>query len=96
MVDVIIIGGGRVGIHLIEKLKKDPKYNITLIDDNEENMKELKKKYEDVNIIIGNATKGNTLQKAGIENGKHHVFGTEAQGDHKRMRRSEARLRLRS
>ncbi len=76
MVDVIIIGGGRVGIHLIEKLKKDPKYNITLIDDNEENMKELKKKYEDVNIIIGNATKGNTLQKAGIENANIVVAAT--------------------
>ena len=34
--DVIIVGGGRVGVHLIEKLNC-PRYNITLIDDNSEN-----------------------------------------------------------
>jgi trk system potassium uptake protein TrkA len=65
--DLIIVGGGRVGAHLIEKLKTCPRYNVTLIDDNAENMKSLKEKYEEINFIIGNATEKKTLEKAGIE-----------------------------
>lgn len=65
--DLIIVGGGRVGVHLIEKLKTCPRYNVTLIDDNEKNMKTLEEKYEEVRFIIGNATEKKTLEKAGIK-----------------------------
>lgn len=65
--DLIIVGGGRVGVHLIDKLKDCPRYNITLIDDNTKNMEELEEEYDDVRFIIGNATEKKTLEKAGIE-----------------------------
>ncbi len=65
--NLIIVGGGRVGVHLIEKLKDCPRYNITLIDDNAENMKALEEKYDDIKFIIGNATEKKTLNKAHIE-----------------------------
>ena len=64
--DVIIVGGGRVGVHLIEKLNC-PCYNITLIDDNSENLEALEEKYDDIRFIIGNATEKKTLEKAGID-----------------------------
>ena len=64
--DVIIVGGGRVGVHLIEKLNC-PRYNITLIDDNSENLEALEEKYDDIRFIIGNATEKKTLEKAGID-----------------------------
>lgn len=65
--NLIIVGGGRVGVHLIEKLKNCPRYNITLIDDNTENMEALQEKYEDIKFIIGNATEKKTLDKAHIQ-----------------------------
>ena len=74
--ELIIVGGGRVGVHLIEKLKDCPRYNVTLIDDNTENMIALEEKYEDITFIIGNATEKKTLEKAHIENADIVVAAT--------------------
>ncbi len=78
MVDVIIVGGGRVGIHLIEKLKKRSFYHVTLIDNCQKNIDNVKKKYEDVTIIKGDATKKKTLEKAGIKTANILVIATSA------------------
>ena len=78
MVNVIIVGGGRVGLHLIEKLKKRSFYHITLIDNCQKNIDKLKKKYDDITIIKGDATKNKTLENAGIENADIMVIATSA------------------
>lgn len=66
MVKVIIVGGGRVGVRLIDLLKKRVGYNITLIDDDKKTLKIIEDKYDDVNIIKGDATNKAVLEKAGI------------------------------
>jgi trk system potassium uptake protein TrkA len=76
MVDVIIVGGGRVGIHLIEKLKKRPSYNITVIDNHKNIIEDIKERYDDIKIIKGDATNKNTLIKAGIETANIIVIAT--------------------
>lgn len=76
MVDVIIVGGGRVGFHLIEKLKKRSFYHITVIDNCQKNIDNLKKKYEDITIIKGDATNKKILEKAKIENANILVIAT--------------------
>lgn len=76
MVDVIIVGGGRVGLHLIEKLKKRSFYHITVIDNCQKNIDNLKKKYEDITIIKGDATNKKILEKAKIENANILVIAT--------------------
>lgn len=78
MVDVIIVGGGRVGLHLIEKLKKRSFYHITLIDNCQKNIDNVKKKYENVTIIKGDATKIKNLKEAGIETADILVIATSA------------------
>lgn len=78
MVDVIIVGGGRVGLHLIEKLKKRSFYHITLIDNCQKNIDNVKKKYENVTIIKGDATKTKNLKEAGIETADILVIATSA------------------
>ena len=76
MVEVIIVGGGRVGIHLIDKLKRRTGYNITLIDNHKEIIDIVTKKYEDIKIIKGDATSKKTLTKAGIETADIIVIAT--------------------
>ncbi len=76
MQNVIIVGGGRVGIHLIDKLKKRSDYNITLIDYHKDILDIVKSKHDDVNIIKGDATKIEVLKKAGIENANIIVIAT--------------------
>lgn len=66
VVKVIIVGGGRVGVRLIDLLKKRVGYNITLIDDDKKTLKIIEDKYDDVNIIKGDATNKAVLEKAGI------------------------------
>lgn len=66
MVKVIIVGGGRVGVRLIDLLKKRVGYNITLIDDDKKTLKIIEDRYDDVNIIKGDATNKAVLEKAGI------------------------------
>ena len=67
LIDVIIVGGGKVGIRLIELLKKQENYGITLIDNHMEVINTIKEEFDDVNIINGDATNRKILQKAGIE-----------------------------
>ena len=67
MENIIIVGGGKVGIRLIELLKKQKNYNITLIDNHLEVIEAIKEKYTDVNIVNGDATNKKVLLKAGIE-----------------------------
>jgi len=65
--NIIIVGGGKVGIRLIELLKKQKNYSITLIDNHPEVIEAIKEKYEDVNIVNGDATNKKVLLEAGIE-----------------------------
>lgn len=73
---VIIVGGGRVGIHLIENLRKYPHYRITLIDPHKEITEEIEEMFEDVTTITGDATKVQTLRDAGIESANIVVAAT--------------------
>lgn len=67
MVEVIIVGGGRVGTRLVELLKKQENYNITLIDNNEKLTERIKNTFSDVTVIKGDATNKSVLLNAGIE-----------------------------
>lgn len=78
MVDVIIVGGGRVGLHLIEKLKKRSGYNITLVDKYKTHIDAVKKKFDDIEIVKGDATNKKVLEKAGIESANIVVIATSA------------------
>lgn len=75
MVNVIIIGGGRVGLHLVDTLKKRINYNITLIDFYRD-AKDFSSSYDDVNIVKGDATDRKILKKAGIEEADILVIAT--------------------
>lgn len=74
--NVIIVGGGRVGIHLIEKLRKHQHYKITLIDSHNEIDEFVENKFDDVTTILGDATKTETLERAGIKNAHIVVAAT--------------------
>lgn len=76
MINVIIVGGGRVGIHLIDKLKKRPCYKITLIDSHKEIIDTVKEKYDDILIVKGDATNKKILENAGIETADIIVIAT--------------------
>lgn len=76
MVEVIIVGGGRVGFHLIDKLKRRTGYDVTLVDNHKKNIELVSKKYEDINIIKGDATSKKILKKAGIETADIIVIAT--------------------
>lgn len=78
MIRVIIVGGGRVGIHLIEKLKKRPGYQITVIDNHKEHIDTINKRYDDVTIIKGDATNKDILEKAGISTANIIVISTSS------------------
>jgi trk system potassium uptake protein TrkA len=67
VVDIIIVGGGKVGIRLIELLKKQENYDITLIDNHQEVIDVVKEEFDDVTIINGDATNRKVLEKAGIK-----------------------------
>ena len=66
MVDVIIVGGGRVGVLLLELLEINVGYNITLIDNRKDITQHLKNRYPDATIIHGDATNRKVLESAGI------------------------------
>lgn len=74
--NVIIVGGGRVGIHLIENLRKHNHYRITLIDPHDEINEFIKEKFDDVTTISGDATKVETLERAGIKSAHIVVAAT--------------------
>lgn len=76
LVDIIIVGGGKVGIRLIELLKKQENYNITLIDNHPEVINTIKEEFDDVNIINGDATSKQVLEDAGIESADIIVAAT--------------------
>ena len=76
MEEIIIVGGGRVGIRLIDLLNKREDYHITLIDDNKKALSLIKEKYETVDIVRGNATNKTVLENAGIENADIIVAAT--------------------
>ncbi|MBR0471846.1 MAG: TrkA family potassium uptake protein [Methanosphaera sp.] len=76
MINVIIIGGGRVGLHLIDTLRKRHNYSITLIENHKSIYDIVDKKYDDVKIIKGDATDRKILIKAGIETADILVIAT--------------------
>lgn len=76
MKNVIIVGGGRVGLHLISILRQRPSYHITLVDSHKEITTYLEEKYDDITIIKGNATEKKTLEDAGIKDADILVVAT--------------------
>lgn len=64
--NIIIVGGKRVCIRLIGLLKRKAQYNITVIEDNRKTLKDIEDKFDDVNIIKGDATNKAVLEQAGI------------------------------
>lgn len=67
MQEVIIVGGGRVGIRLIEFLERSKDYHVTLIENNKKLLSQIKDTYENVGMVYGDATNKLVLEKAGIE-----------------------------
>ena len=66
MVNVIIVGGRRVGLRLIELLKRRRDYHITLINNDPLTEELIEKDFENVTLVKGDATNKNVLEKAGI------------------------------
>jgi len=62
---IIIIGAGKVGYTLAEKLSKE-QHNIFLIDNNEERLETIGENL-DISTIIGSGGSLNTLREAGVE-----------------------------
>ncbi len=75
MTNVIIVGAGKVGTRLLKLLTKRSGYNITIID-TKRCVLDLKKKYDDINVIRGDATNKTVLEKAGIEDADIIVIAT--------------------
>ncbi len=71
MEHIILVGGGRVGSYLIQKLlRRRNEYSITIIDTNQRVLDRIEKrckKFENITTIKGDATNKNVLKKAGIE-----------------------------
>lgn len=76
MINVIIVGGGRVGLHLVDTLKKRHNYSITLVDIHKESEKYIEERYDDVKTVIGDATDKKNLIEAGIEEADILVIAT--------------------
>lgn len=76
MINVIIVGGGRVGLHLVDTLNKRPNYSITLVDIHKESEKYIEERYDDVKTVIGDATDKKNLIEAGIEEADILVIAT--------------------
>lgn len=62
--NIIIVGCGKVGQTLIEQLNTNEN-NVTIVDLSEDKIKEIRKKY-DVMDVVGNGATLNTLEEAGI------------------------------
>ncbi len=65
--NIIIVGGGKVGEKLVEKLCLEKEHNITIIDTRSEVVNTIVSEY-DVMGVIGNGANIDTLYEAGIEN----------------------------
>jgi len=76
MVNVIIVGGRRVGLRLIELLKRRSDYHITLINNDPLTSEIIEKKFQDVVLVKGDATNKTVLEKAGIDNADIVVAAT--------------------
>ncbi len=76
MVNIIIVGGRRVGLRLIELLKRRSDYHITLITNDTLTSDIIEKKFPDVVIVKGDATNKTVLEKAGIESADIVVAAT--------------------
>ncbi|MCD7781779.1 MAG: TrkA family potassium uptake protein [Methanosphaera sp.] len=78
MINVIIVGAGKVGTRLVNLLMKYQDYNLTLIDNkNNKEALDLSEEYEDnITTIKGDATNKQTLEKAGIATADIIVIAT--------------------
>ncbi len=64
--NTVIIGCGKVGLKLVEKLSQEENQNITVVDTNEEIINNIVSKY-DVMGIVGSGTAIDVLTQAGVE-----------------------------
>ncbi len=62
---IIVIGGGNVGQHIARKLK-EKKQGVIIIDHSEERIKKIRESL-DINIVHGNGTNIDILEKANIQ-----------------------------
>ena len=76
MVNVIIVGGKRVGLRLIELLRRRHDYHITLVSNDSLTEEVIKKRFQDVVLVKGDATNKSTLEKAGISSADIVVAAT--------------------
>ena len=65
--NIIIVGCGKVGIKLVEKLSNEKEHNITIIDTNSKVVSKIVNEY-DIMGVVGSATDLDTLKEASIEN----------------------------
>ncbi len=65
--NIIIVGGGKVGEKLVEKLCLEKEHNITIIDKRSEVVNTIVNEY-DVMGVIGSGASIDTLKEAGIDN----------------------------
>lgn len=63
---VMILGGGRIGYYLADKLA-EKRYTVKLIEENRERAEELAKELPGVMVVHGNGTQHDLLQEEGIE-----------------------------
>ncbi len=70
--EIVVIGAGRFGTSVIEKLSPLPHYNIIAIDKNETNLRKLDKS---ITSIIGDASDEKFLDSLGIENSDIYIIG---------------------
>lgn len=64
--NIVILGAGQVGSALATQLSLDNNNNITIIDNNQDNLDQASK-YLDINTVLGNASHPSILERAGIE-----------------------------
>lgn len=64
---IIIVGCGKVGEKLVERLSEEGEHNITVVDARDHVVREVSAEY-DVMGVIGNGLNMDTLSEAGVEN----------------------------
>lgn len=75
--NIIILGAGQVGSNIANQLSLDDNNNITIVDNNQENLDNASK-YIDINTIVGNASYPTILELAGIEDANMLIAVTQS------------------
>ncbi len=75
--DIIIVGGGRTGVNLAERLNKT-RHKIAVIEADEERANEIRKKLDVALIVHGDGTNPEILREGGIEEAESLVALTSS------------------